>query len=315
MPRVHPSWSPPSRSPGAPHFLDSLPEAERTVADRELGSRRKAAPLQLEEQLLPRLCTLAHPVDEADQLLLAFGRGADNDQQALRGVLEARLDVDAIGPEVDVALGGEIALAPAGMLLRPGLLEPSHGRSREPASILTEQRDQRLLEVAGGNALEVEDRDQHLQALRPACVGRQNRRRKSDALGAFANTVAHTRAAHRNRTDAGHDLAIRQMPVADQPMAAVLGQLVAMAGEQGRNLGLDGLRQQRPCAAAQHLGQWIGKSSWLSELENISLGHGVSLLRWRSGGVEHPHDTPPYPFTPSPTFAHSSLNGAQGRSA
>src|SRR6266576_875196 len=51
----------------------------------------------------------------------------------------------------------------------------------------------------------------------------------------------------------------------------------------------------------------IGKSSWLRELENISVGHGVSLLCWRSGGVEHPHDTPPYPFTPSPTFAHSSI--------
>src|SRR5207237_1279952 len=50
----------------------------------------------------------------------------------------------------------------------------------------------------------------------------------------------------------------------------------------------------------------ISKSSWLGELENISIGHGVSLLRWRSGGVEHPHDTPPYPFLPSPTFAHSS---------
>jgi len=27
------------------------------------------------------------------------------------------------------------------------------------------------------------------------------------------------------------------------------------------------------------------------------------LEKWR---LEHPHDTPPYPFTPSPTFAHSS---------
>src|SRR3954453_14490494 len=150
MPRAHPCWSRPSRSPGAPawlsiagssatcsahgglvhpatlaagvgpHFLDSLPEAERTVGDRELGCRRKSAPLQVEEQLFPRLCTLAHPVDKSDQLLLAFGRGADNDQQALRGVLEPGLDVDAVGPEVDIALGGEIALAPAGMLLRPG---------------------------------------------------------------------------------------------------------------------------------------------------------------------------------------------------
>src|SRR3954471_19266140 len=33
----------------------------------------------------------------------------------------------------------------------------------------------------------------------------------------------------------------------------------------------------------------------------LSVDHGVSLLGWRSGGVEHPHDTPPYPFMPSPT--------------
>src|SRR2546430_11311619 len=80
-----------------------------------------------------------------------------------------------------------------------------------------------------------------------------------------------------------------------------------MAAEQARNLSLDGLRQKRARAVAQNLGQRIGKSSWLRELENISVGHGVSLLCWRSGGLEHPHDTPPYPFTPSPTFAHSSM--------
>jgi hypothetical protein len=26
----------------------------------------------------------------------------------------------------------------------------------------------------------------------------------------------------------------------------------------------------------------------LGELENVSFGHGVSLLRWRSGSFEHP---------------------------
>jgi hypothetical protein len=83
------------------------------------------------------------------------------------------------------------------------------------------------------------------------------------------------------------------MSVSHQPLAAVVGQLVGMAGKQGRNLGLDRLRQQRSRAVAQNLGQRIGKSSWLRQLENVSLGHGVSLLRWRSGGVKHPHDTPP----------------------
>ena len=48
---------------------------------------------------------------------------------------------------------------------------------------------------------------------------------------------------HGDRADAGHDLALGQMPVAHQSLAAVVGQLVGMAGEQGCYLGLDGLRQ------------------------------------------------------------------------
>src|SRR5712671_2277380 len=115
---MHPSWSRPSRSlaapawlsvaapgfnPGVvqdvrglvhpaalsarlgPHFLDCLPEAERAVGDGELGRCRKSAPLQVEQQLPPGLRTLAYTVDQADQLFLALERGADDDQQALRG--------------------------------------------------------------------------------------------------------------------------------------------------------------------------------------------------------------------------------------
>src|SRR5262249_24894555 len=123
----------------------------------------------------------------------------------------------------------------------------------------------------------------------------------------FANAIPHARTAYRDRSDAGHDLALGQVTVAHQPLAAILGQLVGVATEKGCDLGLDGLRQQRSRAVAQNLSQRIGKSSWLGELENVSVGHGVSLLQWRSGGVEHPHDTPPYPFMPSPTFAHSSF--------
>src|SRR5262247_162231 len=136
---------------------------------------------------------------------------------------------------------------------------------------------------------------------------------KADALGTFAAAVTHARAAHGDRTDAGHDLTLGQMSVAHQPPAAIIGELVGMAAEQARNLGLDGLRQNRSRAVAQNLGQRIAKSSWLRELENVSVGHGVSLLCWRSGGVEHPHDTPPYPFTPSQTFAHSSSNHDEDR--
>src|SRR3954453_1540462 len=63
---------------------------------------------------------------------------------------------------------------------------------------------------------------------------------------------------------------------------------------------------RRACAPLRKISVSESEGPWLRKLENVSVDHGVSLLRWRSGGVEHPHDTPPYPFMPSPTFAHSS---------
>ena len=111
-----------------------------------------------------------------------------------------------------------------------------------------------------------------------------------------AATVANPGTTHRHRSDAGHDLTLGQMPVTHQPSVAIIGQLVGMAAEEARNLGLHGMRQQRSRAVAQNLGQWVRKRPWLRQLDDIILGHGVSLLQWRSGGVEHPHDTPPYPF-------------------
>ena len=280
-----------------PHFLDRLPEAERAVGNREFGADRKPTPLEIEEQLPPGLRALAHAVDEPDEFLFALRRGANDDQQALRVVLQASLHVDAIGPEVDVALGGEVTLAPACVLVRPGVLEPPDRRGREATGVLAKQSQECLLEVAGRDALEVEDRNQHLEALRTACVRRQDRRREPNPFGAFARAVAHTWTAYRDRTDAGHDFALGQMPVAHQPLAAVVGELVGMAVEQGRNLGLDRLRKQRSRAVAQNFGQRIGECPWLGESENITIGHGVSLLRWRSGRLRTP-----------PRYATSSLH-------
>ena len=60
---------------------------------------------RIEEQLPPGLGALAHAVDETDELLLALWRGPDDDQQALRLVLEPGLNVDAVGPQVGIVLG------------------------------------------------------------------------------------------------------------------------------------------------------------------------------------------------------------------
>jgi hypothetical protein len=78
------------------------------------------------------------------------------------------------------------------------------------------------------------------------------------------------------------------------PAAGGRRQSVCPLGSRSRpGLGPDGLRQQRSRAVAQNLGQPISKSSWLGELENVSVGHVVSLLRWRSGGAEHSYRMPP----------------------
>ncbi|MET4121906.1 hypothetical protein ABIB85_008367, partial [Bradyrhizobium sp. JR1.5] len=42
----------------------------------------------------------------------------------------------------------------------------------------------------------------------------------------------------------------------------------------------------------------------------VIVGHGTSLLRWRSGGFKHPHDMPPFRFPPSPTFGDRSFINA-----
>ena len=130
----------------------------------------------------------------------------------------------------------------------------------------------------------------------------------------LADAVTHPLAGYGNRADAGRDLTLVQMPVAHHSLAAISSQLVGMVAEEARNLGLHSVRQQRSRAMAQNLCQRIGKGLWLGELDHIMLGHGVSLLRWRSGGFEHPHDTPPYPFKLSRTSAHSSTSSATSNS-
>jgi hypothetical protein len=74
-----------------PHFAERFPEPERAVGDRNLRRRCQAATLQIEQQITPRLCALANAIGEADKLLLAFRRRADDDQDALRLLLEPGL--------------------------------------------------------------------------------------------------------------------------------------------------------------------------------------------------------------------------------
>src|SRR3982074_1207730 len=79
-----------------------------------------------------------------------------------------------------------------------------------------------------------------------------------------------------------------------------------MLGEEFGHLGLDRLGQQGARSVAQHLGERVGERPWLKQLDDVSIGHGVSLLCWRSGGSHTPTIRRLLPVRPSPTSAHSS---------
>jgi len=70
---------------------------------------------------------------------------------------------------------------------------------------------------------------------------------------------------------------------------------------------LDRLREQGTRPFAQDLGELVLEGSWLNQSDDVIVGHGISLLRWRSEVVKQPHDMPPSRFPPSPTSAHSSV--------
>src|SRR5262245_17774609 len=96
------------------------------------------------------------------------------------------------------------------------------------------------------------------------------------------------------------------MAVTDNAAVTLASLQISISVEEIHDLGLDRMRKQSMRSMAQDIGELIGECSWLNQFRNGIFRHGISLLQWRSGGVKHPHDMPPYRFMPSPTFSHSS---------
>ena len=157
-----------------------------------------------------------------------------------------RLYMDAVGPEVHVALRGEIALVPSPVLVDPDLLQPRDRRGRQTGGILAEQSRQRLLEVAGRDALQVEDRNEHLQALRAPGVGWQDRGSEVDALRIVGSGPRSRTRGWRTATGPMPVMTSRsgRWPCRTDAPVAVLGLEVGMRAEKSGDLGLDRLSQQ-----------------------------------------------------------------------
>ena len=72
---------------------------QRAVGDGEFGRDGQTSVLQIEQQLPPILGAFARAVGEAEQLLLALRRRADDHQDALLGVFKSGLQVNDLPPE------------------------------------------------------------------------------------------------------------------------------------------------------------------------------------------------------------------------
>jgi len=96
------------------------------------------------------------------------------------------------------------------------------------------------------------------------------------------------------------------MAVAHNALTANLSLEVRVFGEKIRDLAFYRLRQQGARTLPENFRELILKRSWLNQFDHVIVGHGISLLRWRSGGLKHPHDMPPSRFAPSPTSGDSS---------
>ncbi len=100
-------------------LVERLPEPHRPVANSDFRRDGKAASLDVDEQLAPALRVLTHTDLEADDLLLSFGRGQENDQDRLGLRLHQGLKVNTARPDVDIAPGREITALPAVIFLLP----------------------------------------------------------------------------------------------------------------------------------------------------------------------------------------------------
>src|SRR6266478_3840733 len=66
-------------------LLDGLPEAERAVADRQVGRDLEPTLLDVDEEFAPALCALPHSGLETDQFLLALRGRTDQHEDAFGG--------------------------------------------------------------------------------------------------------------------------------------------------------------------------------------------------------------------------------------
>ena len=111
---VHPA---PLRGSLRPHFTGGPPESERAVGDHQLGRAVEPSALEIEQKIAPIMRAFPCAIGESDEFLATLRRRTDDDENALLLIFEPGFQMDAVGPNVDVAPRRKITLLPCGILL------------------------------------------------------------------------------------------------------------------------------------------------------------------------------------------------------
>ncbi len=184
----------------------------------------------------------------------------------------------AVGPDVDVLLPLQGPLAPGPMFLLPGRLEPGDGVRRESWGVGPKDRLESLGEVAGADPLEVEPRDQFVQALGPPQIGRQDC--GCERLPLFGRpSILDPGLLDLDRTEPGEDGPLGVRAVADDLATSGLVLEVGMIVDPGGDLGLDGPGEHLAGSAPEDLGQDVlALGQWHDADLGGRLTHGGVLL-------------------------------------
>ena len=199
----------------------------------------------------------------------------------------------------------QIALLPSPIFVLPLALEAPDHRRAEVGRVLAEQGGEGLLEIAGGNPAQIENRQQRVQALGAPRPFGQDVRREAKALPRSGGAIAGLRLLHFDRADSGLDRANRIMPVANHPLAAIRKHELRGRGQKCLELRLHRLGDQTTRAGSQYFSERIVDCPLSVEEQQLYSRSWRNAPAWRFGWLDH---QPRYAafLTPSPSFPHSS---------
>ena len=110
------------------NIAQSSPKPECAIAGGQFRRHSQAPLLKPFEQVAPAIGTLPEPIRDRQHILLAVFISTNNNQHTLAMAVQARREVDPVGPQVDVALACEITLAPGFVFVLPTGFQPRDRR-------------------------------------------------------------------------------------------------------------------------------------------------------------------------------------------